>query len=517
MRHLARVFLILGLIFCSYFTVAQVRLKVVLDSDGVTYKVSLKSDVSFINNQSLIVTSQITLVVPHGVGNDYFVPENIQSPYPNMKWRFTNRVDAPVENPDKDYLFFAFTNNQTPIVRFDIIAGQEYLLFSFKRKGNCIGKVALVEEQNDAFWTPNSQNVNVGSSISIVGAGGNALIGNFENPPSLKITSDRYNTCAGVRLNFTATTSGNVAGAKYQWYVNNQVQNGANSLSFSYDVPKNMPNTDLRVSLKLTIDNPNKCDSYSTKAQTTITVKGLPELEFVNKVENCVVLPTQLIIKSTPFADLQWEKDGQDLNGEKQSTLTVNQNGKYRIKASINGCSNTTNPVDVIGVSANSGISVDAGKDTIVLEGEKVILKGKSTNAISYEWSLKDDNNKIAGQNLSIIPTQTNTYTFTARDVNGCSVSDDVEVKVIPQLRIPNAFTPNNDNENDTWDIKNTNIYPEMNVEVFNRWGIRVFNSIGYPEPWDGTFQSQKIEIGTYFYRITTSRKTYSGSLWVIY
>jgi gliding motility-associated-like protein len=517
MRQLIRASFILGLIFCSYFTMAQVRLNIVLDADGVTYKVYLKSDVSFSNNQSLIVTSQVTLVVPHGVGSDYFVPENIQSPYPNMKWRFTNRVDAPVENPDKDYLFFAFTNNQTPIVRFDIVAGQEYLLFSFRRKGNCIGKVALVEEQNDAFWIPNSQNVNVGSSLSIVGAGGNALRGNYDSPPSLKVTADRYNICAGTKLNFTATPSGNVAGAKYQWFVNNQVQNGANGLNFSYDVAKNMPDTDLRVSLKMTIDNSDKCNSYSTKAQAMITVKGLPELEFVNKVENCVVLPTQLVIKSTPFADLQWEKDGQDLNGEKQSTLTISQNGKYRIKASINGCSNMTNAVDVIGVSSNSGLSVDAGIDTTVLEGEKLILKGNSTNAKSYEWSLKDDNNKIAGQNLSIIPTQTNTYTFTAKDVNGCPVSDDVEVKVIPQLRIPNAFTPNNDTQNDTWNIKNTTIYPEIKVEVFNRWGTKIFNSVGYQEAWDGTIQSQKVEIGTYLYKITTSRKTYSGALWVIY
>jgi len=69
---------------------------------------------------------------------------------------------------------------------------------------------------------------------------------------------------------------------------------------------------------------------------------------------------------------------------------------------------------------------------------------------------------------------------------------------------IPTVFTPGNlDGSNDVFTVDFLSIvYPECTVIIFNRWGSVVFESIGYDEPWDGTFKGEALPMGTYFYQI---------------
>lgn len=83
-----------------------------------------------------------------------------------------------------------------------------------------------------------------------------------------------------------------------------------------------------------------------------------------------------------------------------------------------------------------------------------------------------------------------------------CSAYDSVWIKVLPDLKVPNAFTPNNDGNHDRWEIPGLNTYSGAMVQVFNRWGQKVFESKGYPVAWDGTAQGQPLPSGTYYYII---------------
>ncbi len=69
-------------------------------------------------------------------------------------------------------------------------------------------------------------------------------------------------------------------------------------------------------------------------------------------------------------------------------------------------------------------------------------------------------------------------------------------------ISVPNAFTPNGDGINDTWDIKYLNTFPNCTVAVFNRWGQNVYSSNGYGIPWDGSFKGTLLPTGTYYYLI---------------
>ncbi|MCX6287220.1 MAG: gliding motility-associated C-terminal domain-containing protein [Bacteroidetes bacterium] len=75
-------------------------------------------------------------------------------------------------------------------------------------------------------------------------------------------------------------------------------------------------------------------------------------------------------------------------------------------------------------------------------------------------------------------------------------------------LDIPKDFTPNSDNNNDIWLIKNINHFPKAVVEIYNKWGKQVFQSEGYNYPWDGKFDGQDAPSGTYYYNINLNNGT---------
>ena len=99
-------------------------------------------------------------------------------------------------------------------------------------------------------------------------------------------------------------------------------------------------------------------------------------------------------------------------------------------------------------------------------------------------------------------------------------VQGTLTVTAIPGLpvSIPNAFTPNGDGVNDIWNIANLNTYSQSHVQIFNRYGTLVFNSVGYATPWDGTAKSTRVPDGVYYYVITLSPgdTPLSGSVAVI-
>jgi len=72
----------------------------------------------------------------------------------------------------------------------------------------------------------------------------------------------------------------------------------------------------------------------------------------------------------------------------------------------------------------------------------------------------------------------------------------------LSSLNIPNTFTPNGDGINDTWAIPYLEYYPKCTVQIFNRWGQKLFSSVGYPVPWDGKYEGATLPTGAYYYII---------------
>jgi gliding motility-associated-like protein len=92
-----------------------------------------------------------------------------------------------------------------------------------------------------------------------------------------------------------------------------------------------------------------------------------------------------------------------------------------------------------------------------------------------------------------------------------------VKVLVLKDLIIPNTFTPNGDGINDTWNIINLADYAKAAINIYNRYGINLYHSLGYALPWDGTWNGKILPAGTYYYIIDPKDKVHNvKSGWVV-
>jgi gliding motility-associated-like protein len=144
--------------------------------------------------------------------------------------------------------------------------------------------------------------------------------------------------------------------------------------------------------------------------------------------------------------------------------------------------------------------SVYAGEDQTILPGEAITLNGITTAPV-HVWSPAYMISDPAASSTIATPDQTVTITFSATE-NGCTLSDYILITVTETLGIPNTFSPNGDNVNDTWIIEGIEIYPNCSMKIFDRWGQEVYQTTGYSstKAWDGKMRNRKPTEGVYFY-----------------
>jgi gliding motility-associated-like protein len=101
-------------------------------------------------------------------------------------------------------------------------------------------------------------------------------------------------------------------------------------------------------------------------------------------------------------------------------------------------------------------------------------------------------------------PTVDTRFTVKVTNIEGCSASDSVTVKVIPGFKVypNNVLSPNGDGYNDTWKIKNIEFYPANSIKVYNANSQLVKSLDRYQGDWDGTVNGVKLSTGTYYYVI---------------
>ncbi|MFZ6052234.1 T9SS type B sorting domain-containing protein [Halocola ammonii] len=118
---------------------------------------------------------------------------------------------------------------------------------------------------------------------------------------------------------------------------------------------------------------------------------------------------------------------------------------------------------------------------------------------ISYVWNDEDEQTTATAVGL---PEEL--YSVTVTDAQGCELSGSVEVEpTVGCFFIATAITPNSDGINDEWVIGGLEFFPNVLVQVYNRWGQLVFESRGYPTRWDGRFNGNRLPIADYYYVIT--------------
>ena len=179
--------------------------------------------------------------------------------------------------------------------------------------------------------------------------------------------------------------------------------------------------------------------------------------------------------------------------------------GSYQVNVQdANGCSESTNAI----INFPDPLNLTIGEDRLINLGETVtldVIHSSSTGLIT--WELDSCQNCPT---LELQPLESTMYEVTVLDtITGCSETVDVWVNVSKDRRvfIPNAFSPNEDGNNDLFMVfgAQESIVNINSLQVFDRWGATLFQAKdlianNITEGWDGNFNGQRVSPGVYIY-----------------
>lgn len=201
--------------------------------------------------------------------------------------------------------------------------------------------------------------------------------------------------------------------------------------------------------------------------------------------------------------------------GETGTTIVVSPASptSYSVTISDGSCVQTLSTV----VQVSTELPEYSFPDTLYTQPDDVLLIAGPEGFDSYLWSPTSLVSDTTGSSVYFIGDESATLVVESTTNEGCVITDSVRI-IIVKLTIPNGFSPNFDNINDTF------VVPELydfrgSLTVWNRWGDIVYESSNYQNDWNGTcsspscFGNQKVSDGTYYYLIDISGITFKGYL----
>ncbi len=255
--------------------------------------------------------------------------------------------------------------------------------------------------------------------------------------------------------------------------------------------------------------------------------------------QTCTGQVRHYYVNSTPFSGstYTWWIDGNVIPGNNTSEFvyTWDSSKVYLLEVqerSADGCPGPkksglifVNPPPEIQISVSDTLICDGESVTILIENPSRLIWGKwiydlivvpepgitgntingtYTGPASLSESLNNNDREIHKVVYRFIPVIMND--------EGGRVCEGEEVKITIWIHsgslcreefpeIPDAFSPNGDGINDVWIIPGKELYPDIEVTIFNRWGQRVWKSgRGYPVPWDGRSRGKALPVDSYHY-----------------
>jgi len=269
--------------------------------------------------------------------------------------------------------------------------------------------------------------------------------------------------------------------------------------------------TDGSYEVRLIAESDNNCSDTLTNQ---VDVHPLPELSFVIPADSgCVPFEVQLQNNSsinsgsiTSFS-FKWG-DGSDPSLDSNHIYT--RVGSYTIQVvgeSDFGCKDSIDVMQQITVLNNPTADFNFNPTDPSTLTEFVTFKDSSKGNISdWNWEVSDGAS-YNGSKVYHPFADSGTYAITlfVEDEFGCTHDTTKLVYVNADLLvyIPNSFTPNGDGLNDEFGLGGlTAGVSQMVMDVYNRWGEKIFSSQDVNNRWDGTVKGEPVQQGVYVYMV---------------
>jgi gliding motility-associated-like protein len=236
--------------------------------------------------------------------------------------------------------------------------------------------------------------------------------------------------------------------------------------------------------------------------------KPAPDVSFLPA--NLVVCnnePFDVTVQSClPNANITWAGNGQVGSGSFTSQFFVSDTSSvdvsYSAFAELNGCFSDTIQY-LVNVQPTIDVGYLATPNPVVVYNEAQftdVSNAYVSNIVGSAWDFGDGNSSSGSSvaHMYNVPGVYNVCLTTTTDAN-CSVEYCQDILVVPATITPiNIITPNGDNFNDILEFQYLEFYSNNKLEVFNRWGTKVFEASPYLNNWNAS----ELSDGTYFYTL---------------
>ena len=204
------------------------------------------------------------------------------------------------------------------------------------------------------------------------------------------------------------------------------------------------------------------------------------------RIDTFICTNRSLVLHADPMATSWLWQDGTTA-----AAITVTAPGLYCVQeTNANGCL----IIDSFTVSQKLPPVFTLGKDTVICKEQDIVLEPVllNNNPIeAYQW-----------QDGSTQPqfTVVSEGTYSLQASNSCGATTDTLVIVngVCRLLVPNAFTPNGDGRNERFRAFFGENVASYSLQIYNRWGQRVFTTNSKNEGWDGTLHGHAQLADTY-------------------
>lgn len=266
-----------------------------------------------------------------------------------------------------------------------------------------------------------------------------------------------------------------------------------------------------------------KCSAFDSIA---IKVTPTPAPDFLHTtLGGCVPLEVGFNATDPHAVAYIWDfGDDSPIHNGQSPVHIFQQEGTYQvtyIAVGAAGCeSMDTSTVVRVGVAVSAAFEAEPGVGALLyLPEAEVRFTDLSTGAQSWLWDFGDGAGSYA-QHPAHLFEQAGNYQviLIATDEYGCSDTAKLSPFLIeePGFFIPNVFTPNDDGINDVFGIEYSGNAP-FHLQVFNRWGQKVFESNSPLEQWNGRgSRGEELSAGVYYYVLKIGDKEFKGNVTVM-
>ncbi len=266
----------------------------------------------------------------------------------------------------------------------------------------------------------------------------------------------------------------------------------------------------------VTGSNPDGCNGTNTAtvnfySSSQVNINALPSSGCSPLDVTFDYSPVNNIMDSTWHWDFDDNYSSNNTSADSSAHHTYPHHGNYTVTFTaqdVNGCT----------VTASTNVSVFItpvadfyySPDYAYTDYPIIYFKDQSTGALLWNWDFGDP--AIPNLNFSNVQNPSHYYSDSGLfhvqlivDNNGCkdTATKDVYIYLNALVFVPNAFTPNEDGNNDIFIPAISGVdETDYSFMIFDRWGKEIFSTTDVKEGWNGKNKGKELALGVYTYVI---------------